>query len=460
MEIAPLLIFAKDCLCSDGWAQDVVIDVDARGRIASVQPDSVKPKSAVAVSLLLPAPINAHSHGFQRAMAGLTEGRGPSGSDSFWTWRRLMYRFLDYLDPDDVEAITAFVQMEMLEAGFGGSVEFHYFHHLQGGEAYASLGEMSERVCAAARTSGIGLTLLPVLYQYGGCDQRPLGTGQSRFGNDLDQFARLLDAAGDSVAHLPADAGLGVAPHSLRAVAQSDLQVMDTLRPGTPIHMHLAEQVAEVEEVQHHWGARPVEWALDHLGLDARWCLIHCTQMTDHETQTLAATKAVAGLCPITEASLGDGIFNGVTWFDSGGTMAIGSDSNIRISLAEELRQLDYSQRLRDRSRAALATPAASTGRRVFDAACAGGAQAAGRATGRIEVGAWADVMALNTGDVTLAGRRGDQWLDSFIFAGHDGIVTDVWSAGRHMVQNGLHVGRDNIESAYRHVLHRLSDAL
>ncbi|MEM6371604.1 MAG: formimidoylglutamate deiminase [Pseudomonadota bacterium] len=460
MEIAPLFIFAKACLCAEGWAQNVLIDIDASGRIASVQSDSGCPENTMQVSVLLPAPINAHSHGFQRAMAGLTEARGPTGTDSFWTWRSLMYRFLDQLDPDDVEAITAFVHMEMLEAGYGGSVEFHYLHHQPGGAPYAALGEMSERVCAAAATSGIGLTLLPVLYQYGGCDQRPLGPGQCRFGNDLDLFAQLLDHAGKSIAQLPQDAVLGVAPHSLRAVAQLDLKEIAHLRPQSPVHMHLAEQLAEVDEVLHHWHARPVEWALDNLDLDARWCLIHCTQMTDFETTSLAATGAIAGLCPTTEASLGDGIFNGVAWLGAGGRLAIGSDSNIRISLAEELRQLDYSQRLRDRSRAALATADTSTGRRIFDAACAGGAQAAGRKTGRIETGAWADLMALNADHVTLAARTADQVLDSFVFAGGSRMVTDVWSAGRHLVQYGRHLHRDSIESAYRDVLNRLSGAL
>lgn len=449
-------IFAKTSLLPGGWAENVLIDTDHAGRVCAVTEDSVCRNDAVKVDLLLPAPANAHSHAFQRAMAGLTEARGPSGTDSFWTWRKLMYRFLDQLDPTDVEVITAFVQMEMLEAGYGASVEFHYLHHQPGGAPYQNVGEMSERVCAAAVTSGMGLTLLPVLYQYGGCDQRALGPGQCRFGNGLDRYHDLLDQAGDSLDRLPEDALLGVAPHSLRAVAQSELKQIASLRPETPVHMHLAEQVAEVEEVNAHWGARPVEWALENLDVDARWCLIHCTQMTGAETRDLAATGAVAGLCPITEASLGDGIFNGVDWMDANGQIAIGSDSNIRVSLCEELRQLDYSQRLRDRTRAALASTEKSTGRRIFDVACTGGAQAAGRMSGRIEVGAWADLMALDMDDPTLCNRSGDQLLDSFIFAGKDSMVTDVWSAGRHMVQSGRHVNRDPIERAYMNVIRKL----
>ena len=453
-------IFAKTSLLPDGWAENVLVELDQTGHIRAVTTGSARPGDAVQLGVLLPAPVNAHSHAFQRAMAGLTEARGPTSTDSFWTWRKLMYRFLEQLTPADVEAIAAFVQMEMLEAGYGASVEFHYLHHQPDGTPYTNLVEMSERVCSAAATSGIGLTLLPVLYQYGGCDQRALAPGQCRFGNDLDQFLTLLDLAGKSLHGLPGDAVLGVASHSLRAVAQQDLKLMASLRPTSPVHMHLAEQVAEVAEVEAHWGARPVEWALDNLDLDARWCLIHCTQMTAAESSGLAATGAIAGLCPITEASLGDGIFNGVDWMGADGKIAVGSDSNIRISLCEELRQLDYSQRLRDRSRAALAGAEKSTGRRIFDAACVGGARSAGRFSGRIEAGARADLMALDADNPTLYSRKGDKLLDSFIFAGNDNMVTDVWSAGRHMVQSGQHVRRDEIEKAYKSVLYKLDTTL
>ncbi len=229
---------------------------------------------------------------------------------------------------------------------------------------------------------------------------------------------------------------------------------------GAPFHMHLAEQIAEVDEVRAATGQRPVNWALEHLNPGPDCCFIHCTQMTPEETEGLARSGAVAGLCPITESSLGDGIFDGLRWFGAGGAMAIGSDSNIRIALAEELRTLDYSQRLRDHSRAALATAELSTGRRLFQAACAGGAQAAGRQSGRIEVGAWADLMALDAGHVDLAGRSGDTLLDAWIFAGDDRMVTDVWSAGRHLVQGGRHIRREAIVSAYRKATASLMEAL
>ncbi|WP_333828016.1 formimidoylglutamate deiminase [Pararhodobacter sp.] len=449
-------IWAEQALLEGGWASDVTLAIDGC-KIAGVSTGTLPEAGATRVGALLPAPANLHSHAFQRAMAGLTERRGPDPRDSFWTWRQLMFRFLDQLTPDDVQAIATFVQMEMLEAGYAAVAEFHYLHHAPGGVPYARLAEMAARIAAAAEQSGIGLTLLPVLYQYGGCDRRALGPGQIRFGNDPDRFARLVEEAGQALSTLPADARLGVAPHSLRAVSPEGLAAAIALRPDAPLHMHLAEQVAEVDEVQAAWGARPVEWLLAHAQVDARWCLIHCTQMERHETLALAATGAVAGLCPITESSLGDGIFDGVAWTGAGGNWGIGSDSNIRITLTEELRTLDYSQRLRDRSRAALATPEKSTGRVLFEGAAKGGAQAAARDAGVIAPGRLADLMALDTSHVDLEGRSGDTLLDACVFAADDRAVSDVWAAGRHLVSGGEHVQRHAITSAYRAVLRRLT---
>ncbi|MRX51945.1 formimidoylglutamate deiminase [Paracoccus sp. S-4012] len=451
------ILWAGQALLEDGWAERVRIEIDAAGRTASIRAGAEPEGDRRAI--LLPAPANLHSHAFQRAMAGLTERRGPDPRDSFWTWRQLMFRFLDRLTPEDVEAVAAFVQMEMLEAGYACNVEFHYLHHRPGGLPYENLAEMSARIAAAAETSGIGLTLLPVLYQFGGCDRRPLGPGQIRFGNDPERFARLFEGAGAALRGLPADTRLGVAPHSLRAVGPEGLRAATALGEG-PIHMHLAEQLAEVEEVEAVRGARPVRWLLAHAAVDARWCLIHCTQMEPDETLALAATGAVAGLCPITESSLGDGIFDGVRWTGADGRFGIGSDSNIRIALSEELRTLEYSQRLRDRSRAALATPDASTGRVLFEGAARGGAQAAGRGRGVIAEGEWADLLALDGEAVDLAGRRGDVALDSWIFAGDDRMVTDVWSAGRHLVTGGRHVAREAITRRYAETLRGLRDAL
>lgn len=441
---------ARQALLPEGWRRDVTIGIADDGRIASVAFGEPVAAEAFQVEALVPAPANSHSHAFQRAMAGLTERRGDDPSDSFWTWRRLMYRFVDALTPDQVEAIAAFVQMEMLEAGYAANVEFHYVHHQPDGTPYSDVGEMSARIAAAAAETGIGLTLLPVAYEFGGCDGRPLAAGQRRFGNDMDRFAKLVDAAARSIAALPADARLGVAPHSLRAVKRADIARLAALLPEAPIHMHLAETLAEVDEVKAAFGARPVEWALGNVDLSARWCLIHLTQMTALETEALARTGAVAGLCPLTEASLGDGIFDGRRWMEAGGAISIGSDSNIRISLAEELRQLDTSQRLRDHSRAALATGEQSTGRRLIEASAIGGAQAAGRASGRIAPGQWADLLALDMGHPDLEGLSGDTILDAFAFAGDSSMVQHVWAAGRHKVKQGRHVRREAVTAAYR----------
>ena len=467
-------IFAKQALLPAGWANNVLVTISADGHIESVTENTVNgtgdtvngnPANGTggssadhAVGVLLPSPVNAHSHAFQRAMAGLTERRGPNTDDSFWTWRQLMFRFLDQLTPDDVETIAAFVQMEMLEAGYATNVEFHYLHHQPGGIPYDNISEMAERIAAAGSTSGIGLTLLPVHYEFGGCDRRELGAGQIRFGNSFNRFAKLYEGATAAVAKLPTDAGTGVAPHSLRAVAPEDLPRLAELASGRPVHLHLAEQIAEVEEVKAAWGSRPVEWVLDNTDLSSQWCMIHCTQMLPHETEGLAKSGAIAGLCPITESSLGDGIFDGHNWLHHGGAIAIGSDSNIRISLSEELRTLDYSQRLRDHSRAALATQSKSTARNLFDHILEGGAKAANRNCGRIEAGLWADLFTLNTDHVDLHGRAGDVLLDTYVFAGDDRMVKEVWSAGRHLVKDGRHTGRSGIEQKYRTVLGRLGD--
>ena len=391
-------------------------------------------------------------------MSGLTEYRGPNPKDSFWTWRKLMFKFLKKLDPDIVEAITAFVQMEMLEAGFSTNVEFHYLHHSESGKPYDDISEMSQRIISAADQSGIGLTLLPVFYQYGGCDLRPLEDGQKRFGNNLDQFQKLFQSVTKSLEASPSDTYLGLAPHSLRAVNPKDLIKLVSLAKENPIHMHLAEQVAEVDEVKEFLGSRPVEWVLENLDISNQWCLIHCTQMDPHEVKMLAKTQAIAGLCPITESSLGDGIFEGTNWMSNNGNIAIGSDSNIRISLSEELRTLEYSQRLRDRSRAALANSHQSTGRRLFEEICKGGAQAAGRKTGFIKEGYLADLLALDTSHIDLEQHKKDTLLDSYIFSGDDRMISDVWSAGRHLVKNGEHISRPEITKAYRKATKKLTE--
>lgn len=440
-------IVTKQALTENGWEANVEIGIKDR-RIAHIRP---APHGATpTVGLALVAPLNLHSHSFQRAMSGLTEARGPDPSDSFWTWRRLMYKFLDQLKPDQIQAIAAQVFLEMLEAGYSSVAEFHYLHHDVGGVPYTNLAELSERIVAAANDVGIGLTLLPVLYQFGGLDKRPLAGGQRRFGNDPKQFATLYEGAAKAVATGPADFNIGVAPHSLRAVDKMGLDNAVSLVGNGPIHMHLAEQVAEVEEVQAALNERPTEWLLSNYDVDPRWCLIHCTQMTPLEAQALAATGAVAGLCPITEANLGDGIFNGTHYLGHGGNIGFGSDSNVHISLFEELKSLEYSQRLRDKSRAALAKADRSTGRVLFEAAARGGAQAGGRDSGTLAVGKLADILAVDLDNEWGVNRSGDMALDTLIFGGNgQRCISDVWSAGRHVVKEGRHIERERITKEF-----------
>ncbi|MEM9100279.1 MAG: formimidoylglutamate deiminase [Pseudomonadota bacterium] len=446
-------IWAAQALLPSGWAERVRIRLSG-GKIAEVAPDTLP--SGHRVDVLLPAPVNLHSHVFQRAMAGLTEARGPGGRDSFWTWRSWMYRFVEHLTPDDVQSIAAFVQMEMLEAGYAAVAEFHYLHHGPDGQAYDNRAEMSARIAAAAAETGIGLTLLPVLYAQGGCDGRPLAGGQRRFGNDMDGFAALMTSAEAAIATLPADTAIGIAPHSLRAVSPDHLCQAVELAGDRPIHIHIAEQIAEVDEVEARYGARPVAWLARAHALGPEWCLIHATHMMPDEIEAVARSGATAGLCPITEANLGDGIFHGAAFVATGGQFGVGTDSNVQVSLAGELRQLEYSQRLVERARAVMAEDLRSTGRFLFETALRGGAQAAQRGPAGLREGAWGDLVSLNGDHPDLIGRRGDALLDSWIFASAQGAVCDVWSAGRHQVTAGRHKARDKITVAYKSCLQNL----
>ncbi|MFD1380472.1 formimidoylglutamate deiminase [Fodinicurvata halophila] len=323
-----------------------------------------------------------------------------------------MYTFLEQLTPEDIEAIAALAFMEMLEAGYGSVAEFHYLHHQPDGTPYGQLAETGRRIQAAALESGIGLTHLPVLYSRGGLDNRPLETAQQRFGNDLERFARLLEDTAEGLKSLPEDARLGLAPHSLRAVAPEALAQASELRPTDPVHIHIAEQMAEVTAVEETYGRRPVDWLLDSLPVDARWCLVHATHMTPEETSALAASGAVAGLCPITESNLGDGIFEGRAYTAAGGLFGIGTDSNVRIALSEELRSLEYSQRLKDQGRVILADGTRSAGRFLYESSLAGGARALGRACGALQAGYLADIVCLDGNSLALMGARGTRsWI-------------------------------------------------
>ncbi|WP_284164323.1 formimidoylglutamate deiminase [Frigidibacter sp. SD6-1] len=442
------MIFARRALLPSGWAEDVRVTCDG-GRIASVQVGGAAGPGDTRVDVLLPALANLHSHAFQRAMAGRTEVRA-RGRESFWTWREIMYRFLDRLMPEQMQAIAAMVYVEMQEAGFASVGEFHYVHHQPGGAAYADRAEMSARIMAAAAETGIGLTHLPVLYTYGGAGKAPLAGGQLRFGNDVEGFAHLLEAVRGHAAGMKADTVVGIAPHSLRATCPADLAAALPLAAGGPVHIHIAEQPKEVEDISVWLGARPVDWLLANAPVDGRWCPIHATHMTAAETAGLARSGAVAGLCPVTEANLGDGPFNGPGWIAAGGAFGVGSDSNVRISMVEELRTLEYSQRLRDLSRNVLVPGEGSVGAFLYRGAATGGAQALGRDAGRIEAGRLADLVALDGDHPALCGLSGDQLLDGLVFAAPDNVVTDLWSAGRHQVRSGRHLARDAVVAGYR----------
>ncbi|QFT59369.1 Hydroxydechloroatrazine ethylaminohydrolase [Sulfitobacter sp. THAF37] len=448
------MIHAKQALLAEGWADNVRLTIDA-GTILRIETDAAARTGDARVDTLLPSLGNLHSHAFQRAMAGMTEFR-QAGRDSFWTWRDLMYRFMDRMTPEQIEAIAAQVYVEMLEAGFASVGEFHYVHHQPGGRPYDNPAELSERIFAAAAQTGIGLTHLPVLYTYGGAGQADLTAGQRRFGNDADSFARLTEHAASALRDLPPDARIGIAPHSLRAISPEDLARVVAAQGQGPIHIHIAEQPQEVRDIEAWLGARPVAWLLDNQPVDDRWCLIHATHMTDAETDALAASGAVAGLCPITEANLGDGPFNGPGYAAAGGRFGIGSDSNINISLTEELRTLEYSQRLRDTRRNVMIPAQGAVGAFLYTAAARGGAQALNRDAGVIETGRLADLVAIDSQTPALCALSGDGILDCLAFAAKDGVVTDVWAAGRHAVLNGRHPKREEIFAAYRKAVAQL----
>jgi formiminoglutamate deiminase len=447
-------IHARSALTPSGWRSNVRLVVDG-GRITSLETGVQAQAGDERAAVLVPGMPNLHSHAFQRGMAGLAEMRGPS-ADTFWTWREVMYRFALTMTSEQMEAIAAQLYVEMLEAGFTRVGEFHYLHHDKDGQPYGDLSEMARRIASAADGTGIGLTLLPVFYAHSNFGRAAPGEGQRRFINDLDGFAALLDASRKAIRALEG-AVLGVAPHSLRAVAPEQLAAVVAMAGGGPIHIHVAEQVKEVEDCLAWSGKRPVEWLLDNAPVDARWCLIHATHMTSEETRRMAERGAVAGLCPITEANLGDGIFNAPEFVSHGGKFGIGSDSNILIGVSDELRQLEYAQRLKHRARNVLAANGGSTGRALFDAAVAGGNTALGVPAAGLAGGAPADFVSL---DITALpdAREEDGILDAWIFA--SGVRVDsVWVRGEKLVEAGRHHRRNEVAARFREAMRELATA-
>jgi formiminoglutamate deiminase len=438
-------------LTREGWKPNVRVRIEA-GAIVSVEFGAAREPRDERCGVGVPALSNLHSHAFQRAMAGLAERRGAS-ADSFWTWRETMYRFALAATPDDVEAIAAQGYVEMLEAGFGAVAEFHYLHHDASGAPYANRAEMAERVAGAAAETGIALTLLPVFYAHAGFGAAPAKPEQRRFVNDLASYAALVAdcrALGPSIK-------VGVAPHSLRAVAPQELDAVVALAPDGPVHIHVAEQAAEVEACLKWSGARPVAWLLDHAAVDRRWCIVHATHVDAGEVRAIARSGAVGGLCPITEANLGDGIFPARAFLDAGGRFGVGTDSNVEITASGELRMLEYSQRLATQSRNVCAETGGSTGAFLFKTAAAGGAQALGRPTGRIAQGACADIVSLKADQPLIAGRADDAILDAWIFGGARDLIDCVWSGGRKVVSQGRHPLRDKVAARFGETLRRLA---
>ncbi len=448
-------VFVKTALLSKGWADNVRIDIDDTGDIANITTGVSTANSGCAI----PSIANCHSHAHQRAMAGLAEC-SQQGEDNFWTWRSVMYAFLDRIGPDELYAIASQLYIEMLKAGYTQVAEFQYLHHQQDGTPYANIAEMSLQTLAAANETGLGITNLPVHYQFGGFGGQAISNQQRRFATNPAQYLEILECLakernGDNV-------NIGVAAHSLRSVTKesfSEVLSGSVNQTDGPIHLHIAEQTKEVEDCVVWSGRRPVEYLYDHFEVNSNWCLIHATHMTDQETTLLAQSGAVAGLCPTTEANLGDGFFNATQFLNENGRFAIGSDSHISVSPTEELRWLEYGQRLLHRSRNQLSPgPNCSTGRALFDRAVTGGAQACGHNAGSIEIGRRADFVVLDDEHALLCDKTNDEYLDSWIFSGNANLVRDVYVGGQLVIEQGHHVDEDKVERCFKKVMKSLRE--
>jgi formimidoylglutamate deiminase len=469
-------LFAEYALLPDGWRRDVMLQWDERGTLVDVTADTAAPVGvARAAGPLMPGMPNLHSHAFQRAMAGLTEYRA-NATDNFWSWRDLMYRFAARISPDGLAAISAWLYIEMLKAGYTSVCEFHYVHHSPDGRRYANPAELATRVVDSAQRAGIGMTMLPVLYQYSGFGSQSPRDDQRRFINTPESLLDLLALLRAAHPEHPA-LRYGVAPHSLRAVSAASLQALieglNTFSTGAPIHIHIAEQTAEVDACLAVEGARPVQWLLDRFDVDSRWCLVHATHVDTQETSALARSGAIAGLCLTTEANLGDGIFPAHDYLASGGRFGIGSDSHIGVDWRSELRLLEYGQRLSRRQRNVLAsepsihsTEPGNAGRfshsshvadRLFGAALDGGTKATGRAIGMLQPGHRADWLVLDAGHPAIAEHEPESWLSGIVFGEHgETPVRDVYTGGDKVVDNRHHRDEEQAYGRYRVALAEL----
>jgi len=447
--------FAERALLPQGWCRDVRLEVSASGLLESIEVGACATAAERLHGPVLPGMPNLHSHAFQRAMAGLAEVAGDP-NDSFWTWRDLMYRLVGRLSPEQVEIIARQLYIEMLKAGYTSVAEFHYVHHDLDGRPYADAAELALRISQAATDSGIGLTLLPVLYSHSGFGGQPPSEGQRRFIHDNDSYLALHQRLRPLLTQR--DQHLGLCFHSLRAVTPEQIAtVLAAADSACPIHIHIAEQRKEVTDCLAWSGRRPLQWLYENVAVDARWCLVHATHAEPDEVANIARSGAVAGLCLTTEANLGDGIFPAVDFLAQGGRLGIGSDSHVSVSVAEELRWLEYGQRLRDQKRNRLCrADQPMIGRTLYDAALAGGAQALGQPIGALEVGKRADWLVLDGNDPYLASSEGDAILNRWLFAGGDRQIRDVMVAGRWLVREGRHAAEEQTARAFAEVLRQL----
>ncbi|QQZ36697.1 formimidoylglutamate deiminase [Pseudomonas sp. SK2] len=448
--------FTERALLPNGWANDVRLEVAVDGHLTDVQANASAEGAERLHGPLLPGMPNLHSHAFQRAMAGLAEVAG-NPNDSFWTWRELMYRMVGKISPEQLHVIARQLYIEMLKAGYTSVAEFHYVHHDQAGKAYADPTELSRRISAAATSSGIGLTLLPVLYSHSGFGGQAPNEGQRRFINTTEQYLALQAQLAPVLAAQPAQQ-LGLCFHSLRAVTPGQIdQVLAATNQQCPVHIHIAEQQKEVDDCLAWSGLRPLQWLYEHVSVDPRWCLVHATHAIADEVAAMARSGAVAGLCLTTEANLGDGIFPAVDYLAEGGRLGIGSDSHVSLSVVEELRWLEYGQRLRDQRRNRLhGERQPMVGRTLYDAALSGGAQALGQTIGTLERGKRADWLVLDGQDPYIATADGDAILNRWLFAGGDRQVRDVMVNGQWVVRQGRHAQEEESARAFAQVLRQL----
>ncbi|GAA0418264.1 formimidoylglutamate deiminase [Pseudomonas veronii subsp. inensis] len=448
--------FAERALLPTGWANDVRFEVGADGRLTQVEANASADAAERLRGPVLAGMPNLHSHAFQRAMAGLAEVAG-NPNDSFWTWRDLMYRMVGKINPAQLHIIARQLYIEMLKAGYTSVAEFHYVHHDADGQPYADRTELSRQISQAAASSGIGLTLLPVLYTHSGFGGQAPNDGQRRFINSTEQYLDLQARLQPILAAQPAQQ-LGLCFHSLRAVTPQQItDVLAASDPACPVHIHIAEQQKEVDDCLAWSGKRPLQWLYDNVEVNERWCLVHATHADPDEVTRMAKSRAIAGLCLTTEANLGDGIFPAVEFLAQGGRMGIGSDSHVSLSVVEELRWLEYGQRLRDQRRNRLyRSDQPMVGRTLFDAALDGGTQALGQPIGRLEVGKRADWVVLDGNDPYLATATDDGILNRWLFAGGDRQVRDVLVNGQWVVRDGRHAGEEDSSRAFTQVLREL----